>query len=103
MSELKMKSKTFHTVSYSDLEDFIQEHFNHPDYSFPADQECSNDSSHTFYVGSGEIWEFDEYDQKDVREFMNGRNPSFITGRLMQHMFEQRLIPEGEYLVEVSW
>lgn len=98
-----MESKTFHTVDYSDLQEFIRNEFGRPDYSLPADIECSNDSSHTFSVGSDEWHLLDEYDIERVEEFKIGKHVDYITGPLLQHLYEMGQIPAGEYLVLVSW
>jgi hypothetical protein len=81
------------SVSYRDLEDFIQEALPElEDYSFLADQEARNDSVFEFEVGPNEQTNFE-----DACENFD------LTSGLLNLLCHQGKIKAGTYLVDASW
>ena len=98
---LNFNTETVHQVASRELEKFVSAHYNLSGrWSFVADQECGNDSSHTFNVEKEEL---DEYDAEKIAELKAGKNPSFVTQALLTDFCNQDLIPEGKYIINVCW
>jgi hypothetical protein len=101
MQTLKLTTVTVHEVGYTDLEVFVQAQYpGAREYSFVADQECGNDSDHTFSVEAAPL---DAYDRGRVDEFAAGKHRSYLTGAILNDLCHRGLIPAGTYLVKVCW
>ncbi len=98
MTDLKMRTKTMHTVSASDLEDFIQDRFG-IEFSFQADQEAGNDTDHEFMV-DGQV---DEYCQANVDKILAGGYDCYVTRDFLNYMARAGMIPTGDYLITLSY
>lgn len=100
---LKMTTKTTHHVKYGDLERLIEETYGFPEYSIACEEECNNDTALTFDVNAAMKYR-SEYDFKDLEEMIaTKKTKQWRTGLLMDDMCRRGLIPEGSYVVEVSW
>lgn len=99
---LRYKIKSVITVDYSDLDDFLTERFDLPeDYEFIAMEELGNDVVQAISVSKEKL---NEYDQKDIDEFLITKKPPlYRTGDILRYLCNLGEIPEGEYLIEVSW
>jgi hypothetical protein len=90
----KYQKITHRVVDYSDLEDFINEHYK-SDYEIVAANEWNNDTSYSINV---EKEEFTEYEEEKLRDF------NFCTIRIiLLDLCNKGLIEEGDYLIKVSW
>lgn len=88
------------TVEYGDLEEFITKVYGLKEWSFVADQECGNDSQHSFDV-DGKV---EEYDLEEIKEFQEKKVQSqFLTPVLLNDCCAKGLIEKGEYLIRVCW
>ncbi len=98
---LEVKTELAHFVDYGDFESFINRVYGIEDWSFVADQECGNDSSHRF-CPDGEL---SEYDKGDIKDWVDsdGADGCYMAHRLLDDCVRQRLIPAGVYIVEVCW
>lgn len=96
---LKFKRETLIVVDYGDLENFIDEVYDH-DFELVADQELSNDVDKKMNIHPEEL---DEYDQAKLDKFVCGQNPSYMLRILMTDMCNRGLIEAGTYLIEISW
>lgn len=86
-------------VDSNELDRFIKVHLGH-DFEFIADQECDNDSEHSFNVDKGQL---DDYGKKLIVEFKKTSKGTHITGFLLNHLCDQGVLAPGEYLISVSW
>lgn len=84
------KKKTIFECEYYELEKFVKEKYG-VDYDFVANEECGNDSSHTFTV-DGEVDE--DFDIHVV---------SYRNYDLMNKLCKDGHIEPGEYLINVCW
>jgi hypothetical protein len=101
---MKITTETVHRVNAFDLEKAIQDEYGVKEFDVVADLESSNDVSHTFSTSkSKEHLKLKQYDKEDITNFQATGNYFFLTGTLLQDMTERDLIPEGNYLVKVSW
>lgn len=97
-----IKTRTVHVIRAKDLEEFVRETFGADDWSFQADQEASNDSTHQFTVE--EARSPSDYDLVKLEKFVqNPASVQWITGALLQQFHYGGLIPSGEYLVELGY
>ena len=76
------------------LEKLIQKEYNYKDYSFCADQECGNDSQHSFNV------ELNAVSYYERTEMLSG---CFTTGSILNDLCDRGIIKKGKYLIKVCW
>jgi hypothetical protein len=90
------KQKSYIEVDYKELEKFVHEVYpQFSEYSFVANEECGNDSQHSFRV-DGKISEYD----KQMFENAKWGPANYI---LLNKLCEDGHISPGEYLIKVSW
>lgn len=99
MTKLTIVTKQIHTVDSYDLDAFISEHYER-EFEFVADQESGNDQGHAFNVKKDDL---ESWHTKDLATFREGGHPTFVAGTLLQDLCNRGFIPEGDYLVKVSW
>jgi hypothetical protein len=81
------------------------------EFNFVADQECSNDSDHSFNVTgkrfNAETKEYEpgigDYDRKEVEAFRETGNYYFLASTLLEYLCVEGKVEPGEYLIEVCW
>ena len=93
-----MKTKTFTTLDYSELERFAKDVFR-INYEYAAEEELSNDTSQTYNVDQHDI---ETFEWKEWAGFLEG------TRQWRAHLLLTRLvmlgkIPAGDILVDCSW
>lgn len=98
-----MKIKAFIEMDYNELEKLITKYLDLPEcYEVVACEEWNNDSSYAFNIKKEPIkyaWEVD-----DLIKIKNTKIvPNFRTRLIMQDMVNNDILPEGEYLINVSW
>lgn len=92
--------KTYCIVNYSDFDEFVNKVYK-INYNFVAQQECGNDSDHSFPNVTGNILDSDKEDAEKLRK---GEKPSwFSTGLLLDCLCADGYIPPGHYLIKVCW
>lgn len=96
---MKMITKTVHLVDYNDLESTVKREYGY-EWSFVADQECNNDSAQTFL---GRERELDNWERERLNNFITTGAGTFLFHSLMQDMINRNVLPEGEYVIKVSW
>ena len=98
--------KTIIDASYHEIEKIINEQYRndlHKErYELPPIEERGS--------GDGETWEvnirqepIDAYDQKKLDDIKRGKWPQFCTRILLQDLCNAGLIPEGCYMIDISW
>ena len=100
--ELKYEIKTIISVEYYDLDAFFTARFNliH-DYEFIAMEELGNDVVKSINVNKEKLG---VYDQKYVDAVVKNKIPKhYGTRTILCHLCNLGEIPEGEYLINVSW
>lgn len=84
------------SCSWKDLERFIQEIYNKPDYDIVGNEEWDNDSEYRFDVKQSVEISLADYKKKYLFE-------SFSLNCILQDLCNRKLIPEGTYLINVCW
>jgi hypothetical protein len=95
---MKSVTKTVIKVNYFDLEEEVFAVFGQR-YEFVADQECGNDSDHTFSV-DGSV---DKYEQAKLEEFRATGRSRYLADALLNDLCRQGRIEPGSYIIHVSW
>lgn len=95
---MRIETKTVHEVDAFEFERFVRATYG-IEFSFQADQECGNDTQHTFNV-AGEV---DEWEQDEIDQLLNGGYPTYVTGALLNYMARSSLIPLGVYLIRLAY
>lgn len=102
---MEIKQRTYYELEYHEVDTLIQREFNRPDYEIVAEEEWRNDTTHTATV---KLEWFNKYDRQDVEYFISGK-PRPYKGwhchwsKLFCWLAEQGKVPEGDYLIRVSW
>lgn len=104
-----MQLKTYNEMDYKEFERLVWEHVPHPPYitefNFTVSYESSNDVSHVFagikgadYLGHG---------AKEITEFAASELPEEYgwpsAYDLLEYLAHHGHIPDGDYLITVSW
>lgn len=95
--QLKTDSITYFVVDYKDLEKFIRAVFGQ-EYNFVMNEEARKDSVCAFFV-TGIVGDFE---LAEVRRFRRSGS-SCRASVLLDYLCRRGFIPEGHYLVKVSW
>ena len=95
--KLKVTKKCIVEVEYDDFNDFVNETYG-GGFEFVAQQEANNYSSYEFSAPNKAMFFGDE--GKDIR---NGDYKNHSTHKIIQCLYEDGLIDEGEYIIKVSW
>ena len=104
-----METVTLTKITYNELELIINELFPKADYSFSADMEADNDS----------VTEFNDITKDDFAEHLNASPQTellrlllffigdykggWITRTILLYLCWVDIIPEGNYLIEISY
>jgi hypothetical protein len=101
---MKVKTKQTHHVDYNELQDEIEEAFGKP-YCFQSDVECGNDTVHEECdITKEEAAKMDEFDKEDLEEWKAAKYKQLWGPRiLMLDMVRRGIIPEGDYIISVSY
>jgi hypothetical protein len=99
------KQETYYILSYEELDDLINQHFGKEEFSSVAAYEWSNDACHANEVSIQELEE-SKFAQSELKEFMQHPNiPQYPVhwSYLLADLAKRGEVPEGNYLIEVSW
>lgn len=124
----RFRTKTYHTIGYSDLEQIICDVYDVAEFSIPASEECSNDSDLDLghLTGHGKDVRMIEYSDAHKRA---GSDPSsfpfdankhnrakfeawikskdevlmYRTGLIVDDLIMRNILPQGNWLVSVCW
>ena len=97
---LKTKQATYTEVDYYDLERLIQEVYKQPDYNVVAEEEWSNDTSHTLTIERAALTEFET---RDIEEFVASGDGQYKLGSILADLCLHGHIEPGDYLINVCW
>lgn len=104
---MKTEIKTTIHVDYGDLERQMQEVYGFP-YEMACDMEVGNDTSHEFddiNIKEAEEARDDECDAEDLQDWIDSGGKKQMWGPrfMLLDMVLKGLIPEGDYVVRISW
>lgn len=94
---LNCEKKVMIGCEYDELERFIRDEFNIPNYDFIADEELSNDMTWTANI------EPKEMDAKELLDVIRNGNTGFKTSDLMNQLCFEGRLEAGEYAVDICW
>lgn len=99
---LKIESRMAHYVNYNDLDSFLTKRFGFEErYEFIAAEEMSNDSAKTMHICKEDI---SKWDKEELEEMLKTKKwGHYNTHLLLQHLCNLDEIPEGRYVIKVSW
>lgn len=89
-------------ISDSNFDDLICKVYHFDEFSCVANEEWGNDSEHTFSPGDLVLT---ADDRARLAEFMHtgGVKPQYITSTLMIDLVRREVIPDGNWVISVSW
>jgi len=94
-----VKKVLYCAMEYGEFEDLVKKEYGQ-DYEFVPDIECGNDSDHSYSIEKEEL---DSWDAKSIEEFKSTGKYSFMARRLLQDLVNNDKLPEGDFLITVSW
>lgn len=97
----QFKQETYNVLDWKDACRLIQECFKVPDYDISDVEGWANDSTEVYQV---DLRDYDEEARQEVSRFIEDHE----TGNcrlswLLLELADRKEIPEGNYLIEVSW
>ena len=98
---LKCQQKTVFSVSYRDLEGFIQDVYGNKQYEFVCAEEVSNDIVKEYTINKKE--EISDYNLKKLNSFKAGNFENWITRLLLQDMVNNDILQPCTYSIDVCW
>lgn len=100
--KLKGKKVSYIEVEYGDFEALVMETYDLDEWSFVADIECGNDSSHDFTIDEDDT--VSPWDKDKIRKFIESNGTTgYMTQALLADMHNKGLISPGNYLIQVCW
>lgn len=96
-----MKKVEYYTMEWYDFEGLVKEIYGYK-YEFVADKECSNDSDHAFNNIMKKPFSFN-YDIEQLEKFKQTGEYCGIYYTLLQDLVNNDKLPEGNFLIRVSW
>ncbi len=88
-------------LDYSDFDDLTKEVYGRK-YDFVPSEEANNDSS--YYYSNVVAEPLDEYEANELLKFQNKvSDVNWFAGSLLQDMCFKKVIPPGNYLIQVCW
>lgn len=94
------KLQTYRELGYSEFDQLIHEQFEKPDYEVVAEEEWNNDSDHAVSV---QLDSYTDYDKRDVQKWLEGDDRAPSWGTLLCELARRGVVPEGNYLLTVTW
>ena len=91
--------KTNLHMDYHQLDDLISTYFK-VDYEIVAYEELSNDSVFEINVAASNI---SSYDLNTISHIKNGKIDHWSTSIYMSYLAKEKVIPEGNYIIEICW
>ena len=97
-----IKPKQFYTLTYSQFEEIVCSYYKrkHNSYSFVESWEASNDAHYVFEAKKETLGEWDNNTLQEFRKSKDGICSPYI---LIIDLVNNDIIPEGDYLIGVSW
>jgi hypothetical protein len=96
MIKLGEKKTAIH-CDYGAVEKIIQEEYDNPNWQIAVEEECGNDVTLEFNVKKGE--NTDDWEQSVLKE----KDWAYNTRIFLNDLADRYVIPEGLYLIRVSW
>ena len=100
---MKIETKMTHHVDYHDLDKAINEFLKKKGcketFEFVEAHEMSNDTSKSFAIGLYKRIKINSYDKQNI---LNG-DLRYSGFDILEWMYEEGVIPRGDYVVNVSW
>ena len=95
-----MITRTYNVIDYVELNELMVEHFNLS--SFECALESSNDASYTAHdLKKGSLQDYEKDDLEDMLKKEGCEYYNFST--LIVALIDKDVLPEGDYLMQVSW
>ncbi len=99
-SRALVTTKTIHEMDYSDFDRLVTEVYGH-EFEITAAQELGNDSA---WTGEGRKGYNEKYNLTHyVEKFKKTGDYGYITSSILNDLVDQGYLPEGEYVIEISW
>lgn len=102
MKKLILEKKEIYHIDYNDLQEFIREHYNRPDFNIICDMEWNNDASYVLQVCKDEL---EKCDKEEIESWKLDSYDSYhyIVPTLLNDLCNKGLVEEGEIYVSVCW
>ena len=95
-----IKSEQFYTLNYYEFEEIVCAYYKRDNYSFILSMESDN---YVNYVFEAKKEELEDWDVEELQKFLQGTDEGCSPYILLTDLVNNNIIPEGNYLIEVSW
>jgi hypothetical protein len=101
-----MREVKYHELKYNEFKKLVKETYNQ-NYKFVADVECGNDSDHSYNDIKKTVLDendaLDKYEIDEITDFKQNGKYNYLASTLLQDLVNRELLPEGNFLITVSW
>ena len=96
----EFRSEEFFVMNHNELQEIILAQYGQK-YDIPNGEEIHNDSYMVPHVNRGNV--LPNYDQRYLDEFEKTGQGMSLLYIFMQDLCSRGVIPEGRYVIEISW
>ena len=97
-----MKQVLYNVLEYRELEKLIKDTYG-IGYNLVANMEYSNDSLYDYSIKKPDCEEWLDFYKDDWNNFLIGNVNHIHASLILLHLVLDGVLPEGEYLIDVSW
>jgi hypothetical protein len=98
-----MKVKVVTEMDYDEFDELVMKSYPGTISECVADNEWSNDESHSFKIDPKDKIKWSEYDEREWQEFLSGKAPMWRAYMLFEHLVYDGYLLDGEYIINISW
>jgi hypothetical protein len=103
----KPETKTVFSVTYREIQNLIDEHYGQAagfkeEFNIACIEEQGNDTDLEIHVEKGEN-DKEESEEGGYLTPKNGRYRNYSTQAFLNDLCDRGFIPEGDYLINISW
>lgn len=99
MIEFEHKTETVITVDYDEIDRIINIAFPGTEYACAAAEEWGNDTQHELEIDGDSMY----IDKTDIEKMKAGEMPLYSLHSVLNDMYNNGLIPKGNYLIRICW
>ncbi len=94
-----MEKKTYLEMDYPEFDALVEKHYG-VEFEVVASEEWGNDQAHVYTIKKEE---FDQWDTLRWENFLSGKEYMYMAWLVFQKLVNDSILPEGTYLLRVSW
>ena len=100
----EFQPRLYFEMGYREFDEWVQEKLGR-EYECVSQNQWDNYSCYSYHIKEAEIPTkfFMEYTLPEVERWINGEDESISADEILEYLCYKKLIPAGNYLIDVSW